>query len=187
MSEQHLSIELNPAERRLYDRLRACVVDPESSAPSSVRDLLLFLPDLVVLLVRLLRDPEVPRPRKWVAALGLGYVLSPVDLMPGLLFGPLGLLDDLLVVSATLSHLVKHVHPDRVRAHWPENHPDSGTAYFRWTWAEIEPGRRISLNEPFQRQAAFDYAKNVGAHIGGDADALSRALQDSTDFLLQVL
>ena len=118
MSEQHLSIELNPAEWRLYDRLRAYVVDPEPSAPSSVRDLLLFLPDLVVLLVRLLRDPEVPRPRKWVAALGLGYVLSPVDLMPGLLFGPLGLLDDLLVVSATLSHLVNHVHPDRVRAHW---------------------------------------------------------------------
>lgn len=54
-------------------------------------------------------------------------------------------------------------------------------------WAEIEPGRRISLNEPFQRQAAFDYAKNVGAHIGGDAVARSRALQDSTDFLLQVL
>ncbi len=32
---------------------------------------------------------------------------------------------------------------DRVRAHWPENHPDSGTAYFRWTWAEIEPARGL--------------------------------------------
>lgn len=119
MSEQRLSIELNPAERRLYDRLRACVVEPEPSASSGFRDLLLFLPDLVVLLVRLLRDPEVPRSRKWVAALGLGYVLSPLDLLPGLLFGPLGLLDDLWMVSATLSHLVNHVHPDRVRAHWP--------------------------------------------------------------------
>ena len=119
MSDQRLSIELNPEERRLYDRLRACVVKPALSASSSFRDLLLFLPDLVVLLVRLLRDPEVTRSRKWVAALGLGYVLSPVDLLPGLVFGPLGLLDDLLVVSATLSHLVNHVHPDRVRAHWP--------------------------------------------------------------------
>ena len=119
VSDQHLSIELNPVERRLYDRLRACVVEPAPSASSSFRDLLLLLPDLVVLLLRLLRDPEVPRPRKWVAALGLGYVLSPVDLLPGLLFGPLGLLDDLLMVSATLSHLVNHVHPDRVRAHWP--------------------------------------------------------------------
>ncbi|MCP4869933.1 MAG: DUF4832 domain-containing protein [Proteobacteria bacterium] len=32
---------------------------------------------------------------------------------------------------------------DRVRANWPENHPDSGTAYFRWTWAEIEPVRGV--------------------------------------------
>ncbi len=27
----------------------------------------------------------------------------------------------------------------RVRGNWPENHPDSGTAYFRWHWRDIEP------------------------------------------------
>jgi hypothetical protein len=30
---------------------------------------------------------------------------------------------------------------ERVLAHWPENHPGSATAYFRWTWREIEPVR----------------------------------------------
>jgi len=54
-------------------------------------------------------------------------------------------------------------------------------------WGEIEPGNRITLNEPFQRKAAFDLVKNVGAHIGGNADARLLVLQDSTDFLLQVL
>ena len=29
----------------------------------------------------------------------------------------------------------------RVRDNWPENHPDCGTAYFRWTWADLEPTR----------------------------------------------
>ena len=29
----------------------------------------------------------------------------------------------------------------RVIANWPANHPGSGTAYFRWTWAQIEPVR----------------------------------------------
>jgi hypothetical protein len=29
----------------------------------------------------------------------------------------------------------------RVRQHWPERYPDSGTAYFRWHWGEIEPER----------------------------------------------
>ena len=30
---------------------------------------------------------------------------------------------------------------DRVRDHWPDGHPDSATAYFRWSWAELEPTR----------------------------------------------
>ncbi len=28
---------------------------------------------------------------------------------------------------------------ERTREHWPANHPDSGTAYFRWNWRELEP------------------------------------------------
>ena len=34
-------------------------------------------------------------------------------------FGPIGLVDDLLVVIASLSKLVNEVHPDVVRSHWP--------------------------------------------------------------------
>ena len=59
-----------------------------------------------------------PPPRKWVAALWLGYLVSPLDLLPGLLFGPLGFVDDLLMLTAAISSLLNHVHPDRVRAHW---------------------------------------------------------------------
>ena len=55
---------------------------------------------------------------KLLASVGVGYVLSPIDLMPSLLLGPVGLVDDLLVVSATLSQLLNHVHPDVVRSHW---------------------------------------------------------------------
>jgi len=29
----------------------------------------------------------------------------------------------------------------RVRKNWPKNYPDSGTAYFRWHWRDIEPVR----------------------------------------------
>jgi uncharacterized membrane protein YkvA (DUF1232 family) len=45
-------------------------------------------------------------------------VISPLDILPGLLFGPIGLVDDLLVVSATLSQMLNRVHPDVVRSHW---------------------------------------------------------------------
>jgi uncharacterized membrane protein YkvA (DUF1232 family) len=95
------------------------VVRRQPGAASGFGDLLLLLPDLTVLLARLLRDDRVPRVPKWIALVGVGYVLSPIDLLPSLLLGPLGLVDDLLVVSAALSRLLNHVHPDVVRSAWP--------------------------------------------------------------------
>lgn len=119
MSESRITIELNPREQRLYDTLRERIVRRVPGEGSGPRDVLLLLPDLTVLLVRLMRDRRVPRLPKLVALLGVGYVLSPIDLMPALLLGPLGLVDDLLVVSAALSRLLNHVHPDVVRSAWP--------------------------------------------------------------------
>ncbi len=119
MIEDRITIELNPRERRLYDRLRSRLTQaPRPGGASSVRDLALLLPDLSVLLARLLRDPRVPRGPKLLALLGLGYVLSPIDLLPEVLLGPIGLVDDLLVVTACLSRLLNDVHPDVVRSHW---------------------------------------------------------------------
>ena len=56
---------------------------------------------------------------KAIGLLGVGYVLSPIDLMPAFLFGPLGALDDIVVLTAALSRVLNHVHPDVVRQHWP--------------------------------------------------------------------
>jgi len=118
MNQNALTIELNPRERRLYDRLRDRLVEKTPGQASGARDLLLLLPDLTILLVRLLRDRHVPIVQKGVAVAGVAYVLSPIDLVPSLLFGPIGLLDDLFVVAACLSGLLNHVHPDVVRGHW---------------------------------------------------------------------
>lgn len=116
---QPIEIELNPRERRFYDRMRERVVQLRPSRdPSGMRDMLLLLPDLTVLLVRLLSDSRVPLANKALALLGVGYALSPVDLLPAMLLGPVGLVDDLLVVTAALSRILNHVHPDVVRSHW---------------------------------------------------------------------
>ena len=117
-AEESVIIELNPRERRLYDRLRARVVKERPGTASGIRDAILLLPDLTVLLLRLLRDSRVPISCKVIAVLGVGYALSPIDLIPSLLVGPIGLVDDLLVVSAALSKILNEVHPDVVRSHW---------------------------------------------------------------------
>jgi len=118
-SRSRVTIELNPRERRLYDRLRTQVVKRQPGSDSGVRDILLLLPDLTVCLIRLMRDDRVPLGSKAIALIGVGYVISPLDLLPGMLFGPIGLVDDLLVVTATLSRILNDVHPDVVRSQWP--------------------------------------------------------------------
>lgn len=113
-----IEIDLNERERRLYDRLRAQVVRKRSGAPSGLTDLLLLMPDLTVLLIRLMRDDRVPPGSKAIALLAVGYLFSPVDLLPEFVFGPIGLIDDLVVVGTALSRMLNHVHPDVVRSHW---------------------------------------------------------------------
>jgi uncharacterized membrane protein YkvA (DUF1232 family) len=136
-------IELNPREQRFYDRLRAQVVAPREGGSSGFRDLLLLLPDLTVLLFRLMRDDRVPIGAKAIAMLGVGYILSPIDLVPEIVLGPIGLIDDLLVVGMALSRLLNTIHPDVVRSHW-SGQGDALAAIHRVTrWTEVQVTGRV--------------------------------------------
>ncbi len=53
---------------------------------------------------------------------------------------------------------------DRVEAHWPHNYPDSGTAYFRWTWADLEPQR--GQIDTAMIDAAIQSANALGETLG---------------------
>ena len=116
--EETVTIEIGERERRFYDRLRARVVKREFGESSGLADLLLLLPDIAVLLARLARDPRVPVGAKAIAACAALYVVSPIDLVPEIFLGPVGVLDDLVVLAAALSRLVNYVHPDLLRHHW---------------------------------------------------------------------
>jgi len=77
-----------------------------------------FVPDCIVLFKRLIEDPAVPRRRKWMLALLVGYLALPFDLIPD--FIPVaGQLDDAILVGLVLRGLVRGGGPDLVRRHWP--------------------------------------------------------------------
>ena len=118
---EKVTIELNPvAGEGLWERLRKRLPGAtQRGAGSGLTDLLLLLPDMAVLLGRLLRDERGPPVGKGIALVGLGYLVSPIDLMPGFLFGPIGLMDDLVIAGLSLSAIMNHTHPDVVRSHWP--------------------------------------------------------------------
>lgn len=143
MNEPRLELDVSGREGRLYDRVRSKLTRVATGSPAGVADLLLLLPDFVVLLARLLRDARVPLGAKLIAAAGIAYVLSPVDLMPEVLMGPLGILDDLVVSAAAVSRILNHVHPDLIAAHWSGRGSVLASLQRVARWAEQRLGQRV--------------------------------------------
>jgi uncharacterized membrane protein YkvA (DUF1232 family) len=80
--------------------------------------LLRAIPDMTVLVSRLLREPAVPRRHKLaLGALAL-YLAFPIDLVPD--FIPVaGQLDDVILVAWVLRGILRAAGPELLRAHWP--------------------------------------------------------------------
>lgn len=84
----------------------------------SARALAGFVPDCVVLCSRLLRDPRVPRRKKFLLVGLTGYLALPFDLVPD--FIPVaGQLDDVVIVALVLRSLLRGGGTSLVREHWP--------------------------------------------------------------------
>jgi uncharacterized membrane protein YkvA (DUF1232 family) len=77
-----------------------------------------FIPDCVVLVSRLARDPRIPRRRRAVLWLVLGYLAFPLDLVPDFLPG-IGQLDDAVLLGLALRLLVRGGGAEMVRGAWP--------------------------------------------------------------------
>jgi len=82
------------------------------------RSLATFIPDCIVLVTRLTRDPRVPRRRKLLLLGLVGYLALPFDLIPD--FIPVaGQLDDALIVALVLRHFVLAGGEEMIRELWP--------------------------------------------------------------------
>jgi len=79
--------------------------------------LILYLPDFLKLLFRLLRDPRVPRLDKALLGLVVAYIVLPTDLLPDFL-AVLGYVDDLFLLGMALDRLLEHAGPRVLRDHW---------------------------------------------------------------------
>jgi uncharacterized membrane protein YkvA (DUF1232 family) len=82
------------------------------------RALATFLPDCIVLVTRLARDPRVPSRRKLLLIGLVGYLALPFDLVPD--FIPVaGQLDDAIIVALVLRHFVRAGGESMIRELWP--------------------------------------------------------------------
>lgn len=81
-------------------------------------DYLLAAPDLFHLLCKLAIDKEVPVKEKAKLAGAIVYFISPFDLLPEALSGPLGYIDDVAMAAFVLNNLINKTNPEIVRRHW---------------------------------------------------------------------
>lgn len=87
---------------------------------SWARELVTLIPNLIVLFRGLLGDPRVPRRAKVWLWFAVGWVASPIDLVPE--FIPIaGPLDDVVVAALVLRHVLRRTDRTVVFEYWRGN------------------------------------------------------------------
>jgi uncharacterized membrane protein YkvA (DUF1232 family) len=86
-------------------------------ARARLKNLLMFIPNMLLLCGRLLTDARVPKPEKALVAGAIIYAIVPLDLIPDLI--PfVGQIDDAYLIAITLLRLIDRTDPKVVREHW---------------------------------------------------------------------
>src|SRR5712692_8805201 len=84
---------------------------------SRMKNLLMFLPNMVILSAKLMVDSRVPRTERALFAAALIYAIIPFDFIPDM--NPfVGQIDDLFLISLTVLRLIDRTDDKVVREHW---------------------------------------------------------------------
>ena len=89
----------------------------EHSSFDTIREYLLIAPDLLHLLIKLIKAPEISVVDKAKLIGGIVYFISPVDLIPEIIFGLAGYIDDIIVAAIILNPIIER-YPDVVNREW---------------------------------------------------------------------
>jgi len=89
----------------------------KSELKSRMSNFLMFLPNMFMLLGRLIKDSRVPMAEKALFAAAIVYVIMPLDFIPDI-FPFIGQVDDLYLVALTLLRLINRTDETVIREHW---------------------------------------------------------------------
>ena len=111
-----MSIDVQKVED-MYTSSREYVVNHIPDKAKDYKDYIMFLPDIVALIFRLLKDNRVPMKTKAVVGASLGYVVCPFDILPDKI--PfVGALDDLSVIFFALNRIINDVDINVILENW---------------------------------------------------------------------
>jgi len=119
MTELAALVSQDRAQRfydRIRDRIRKYLGDKAHLDKSA--EYLLLVPDVFMLLWRLVTDSRVTAKNKVLLGSGLAYYFFPLDIMPEAILGPIGYLDDLVFAVYLLNKTLTDTDPEILREHW---------------------------------------------------------------------
>jgi uncharacterized membrane protein YkvA (DUF1232 family) len=100
------------------DDVYRTIRDRVSGYTGQFADYVLLVPDLFLLATRLMLDPRVDKKHKVYLGAALAYVVGPFNLLTERVFGPLGYLDDLVVLVAALNMMLNDIDKQIIAEHW---------------------------------------------------------------------
>ncbi|MGI9165372.1 MAG: YkvA family protein [Pyrinomonadaceae bacterium] len=86
-------------------------------ARNRMKNIVLFIPNMIRLCARLMTDPRVPKTEKALVGAALVYAVIPLDLIPDMI--PfVGQIDDVYLIAVTLIRLMDRTDTRVLREHW---------------------------------------------------------------------
>ena len=114
--EQKMKERTDDFYKALRERIRAWLA--KKGKQYRYADLLLFAPDLFHLLSRLVLDKRIPLRYKAQLGAAIAYFVSPMDLIPEAILGPVANIDDIVISAYVLSGLINAGHGKVAEEHW---------------------------------------------------------------------
>ncbi len=104
--------------KKLRNKLQAWL-DSKDGQNNEWSKYLIWAPDLFYLMWKLSQDERVPKSEKVKLLAALAYFISPIDLLPEAIFGPVAFTDDIALAAYVLNGLVNYTDPEIIQEHWP--------------------------------------------------------------------
>jgi uncharacterized membrane protein YkvA (DUF1232 family) len=112
---------MNPEEKDFYKKIRKEInnwLESNTGKNKQWNEYILLAPDLFHLLTKLSVDKEIPESKKVKLYAAIAYFISPIDLIPEAIFGPVGFLDDIALSAYVLNDIINNVDPKIVKRNW---------------------------------------------------------------------
>ncbi|MCF7796466.1 MAG: DUF1232 domain-containing protein [Lentisphaeria bacterium] len=162
-----MTYELNENELDYYQKLRRrmqrWLSNPEHKQ-NKYAEYIMAAPDIFHLLVKLTLDPRVPIAIKSKLGIAIAYFMSPIDIIPEIIVGPVGFVDDIAVAAYVLNSVMKVVDPAIIEKHWAGDHE-----ILPLIAQIIEKADRMLGGGAWKRLQKFLKKKNLNGHADTDA------------------